>query len=144
MFIEGSAFTDFKPQIENLPKLLPDFNIIAWDPPGYGKSIPPQKQFTTDFLEKDATTVKELMDVLGVSKFSVLGWSDGGITGLILAGKYPDKVDKLLVFGSNAYIIDDELKIYDNIRDVNKWSAKMREPLEKLYGAEYFKTNWEA
>lgn len=141
--ILGSAFTDFKPQIENLPKLLPDFKVIAWDPPGYGKSIPPKRNFTLDFLEKDADILKDLMKVLGSPKFNVLGWSDGGITGLILAGKFAASVEKLIIFGSNAYIIDDELKIYDGIRDVSKWSPRMREPLEKLYGAEYFKTNWE-
>lgn len=87
--------------------------------------------------------MKLMMDALNVSKFSVLGWSDGGITGLILAGKYNECVDKLMIFGSNAYIVADELKIYESIRDVSKWSAKMREPLEKLYGAEYFKATWE-
>lgn len=50
----GSGTTDFKPQINDLPKLLPNFTIIAWDPPGYGKSIPPIRQFTTDFFAKDA------------------------------------------------------------------------------------------
>lgn len=83
------------------------------------------------------------MKTLNISKFNVLGWSDGGITGLILAGKYPENVDKLIVFGSNAYVIEEELKIYDEIRDVSKWSAKMREPMEKLYGAEKFRKNWE-
>ncbi|CAG9810770.1 unnamed protein product [Chironomus riparius] len=141
----GSCFTDFKPQIENLPKLLPNYQIIAWDPPGYGKSIPPKKEFTKDFLEKDADLVKDLLcDALKVDKFDVLGWSDGGIISLILAGKHPQNVQKLIIFGSNAFIIKDELKIYDSIRDVSKWSAKMREPLEKLYGAEYFKTTWES
>lgn len=141
--ILGSTFTDFKPQIENLPKLIPDYKIIAWDPPGYGKSIPPNKKFTKDFLEKDADVVKEMMDVLNVEKFNVLGWSDGGITGLILAGKYSKSVEKLLIFGSNAYIVEEELKIYDSIRDISKWSSRMREPLEKLYGHEYFKEKWE-
>lgn len=45
----GSAITDFKPQIEQLPKLLPNFTIIAWDPPGYGKSRPPNRTFPLDF-----------------------------------------------------------------------------------------------
>lgn len=63
---------------------------------------------------------------------------------MILAGKYPKNINKLIFFGSNAFIIEEEeLKIYDNIRDISKWSAKMREPLEKLYGAEYFKETWE-
>lgn len=87
--------------------------------------------------------MKGLLEALNIHKFSLLGWSDGGITALILAGKHPEAVEKLLIFGSNAYIIEDELKIYDGIRDVSKWSEKMRAPLEKLYGAEYFKENWE-
>jgi valacyclovir hydrolase len=122
---------------------LPNYNIIAWDPPGYGKSIPPERNFTTDFLEKDADVLKELMDALKISKYNLLGWSDGGITAMIIAGKYSENIEKLIIFGSNAYIIEDELKIYENIRDISKWSAKMREPLEKLYGAEYFRTKWE-
>lgn len=65
--------TDFKPQLENLPKLLPNYQVIAWDPPGYGKSIPPKKQFTVDFLEKDADLVNEMMNNLKVPRFDVLG-----------------------------------------------------------------------
>lgn len=84
------------------------------------------------------------MKTLNISKFNILGWSDGGITGLILAGKYPENVDKLIIFGSNAYVIEEELKIYDEIRDVSKWSAKMREPMEKLYGANNFRMIWAA
>lgn len=29
-----------------------------------------------------------------------------------------------------------------DIRDVSKWSAKMREPMEKVYGVEYFPQLW--
>ncbi|CAO1427093.1 unnamed protein product [Diamesa hyperborea] len=139
----GSALTDFKPQIHNLPVLLPEYSIIAWDPIGYGKSIPPKKEFSVDFLEKDADILKNMMEVLNVRKYSLLGWSDGGISALCLAGKYSENIDKLIIFGSNAYIISKELEIYDSIRDISKWSPKMREPLEKLYGAEYFKDTWE-
>lgn len=123
--------------------MIPEYSIIVWDPPGYGKSIPPERQFTTDFLENDADTLKQLLDILEIPKYNILGWSDGGITGMIMAGKYSDNVEKLIIFGSNAYIIEEELEIYESIRDVSKWSEKMREPLEKLYGAEYFRTKWE-
>lgn len=30
------------------------------------------------------------------------------------------------------------------IRDVSKWSARMRQPMEELYGAEVFAKTWEA
>lgn len=138
----GSAWTDFRPQIENLPKILKNSTIYAWDPPGYGKSIPPKRNFTVDFYEKDAQTAKEFMNELSIQKYSLLGWSDGGISAMILSANYPQNVEKLVIWGSNAYVLPSELKIYESIRDVKKWSEKMRKPLDDLYGAEYFATTW--
>lgn len=40
----------------------------------------------------------------GLEKISLVGWSDGGITALVVAVMYPHLVDKLVVFGSNAYV----------------------------------------
>uniref|UniRef100_A0A1A9WY48 AB hydrolase-1 domain-containing protein n=1 Tax=Glossina brevipalpis TaxID=37001 RepID=A0A1A9WY48_9MUSC len=138
----GSNWTDFKPQIEHLPQLLPNYTVVAWDPPGYGKSIPPKRNFSLDFFQNDARKAVELMKTLNRSKFSILGWSDGGITGLIVAGRYPENVDKLVIWGANAYVNDEDVNILKGIRDVKKWSARMREPLEKLYGAERFAEMW--
>ncbi|XP_040156889.1 valacyclovir hydrolase [Anopheles arabiensis] len=140
----GTAWTDFKPQIEGLPALLPHHRVIAWDPPGYGKSRPPDKQFTVDFYERDAAAAGELMQKLGFQRYSVVGWSDGGITGLVLAAKQPERVEKLVVWGSNSYISDTEANIYEGIRDVSKWSARMREPMEQVYGVEHFPKLWSA
>ncbi|XP_001843270.2 valacyclovir hydrolase [Culex quinquefasciatus] len=140
----GSAWTDFKPQIEQLPALLPNHRIVAWDPPGYGKSRPPNKTFGLDFYEKDAEAAAQLMEAVGLKRFSVLGWSDGGITGLVLAGTKPDVVEKLVIWGANAYITKPEAEIYEGVRDVSKWSARMREPMEKVYGKEGFPQIWSA
>ncbi|XP_049535344.1 valacyclovir hydrolase [Anopheles darlingi] len=140
----GTAWTDFKPQIEKLPTLLPQHKLIAWDPPGYGKSRPPEKRFSLDFFEQDAAAAHELMQKLGFDRYSIAGWSDGGITGMIQAANHPDRVEKLIIWGSNSYISDAETKIYEDIRDVSKWSARMREPMEKVYGVEYFPKLWSA
>uniref|UniRef100_A0A182SDR6 AB hydrolase-1 domain-containing protein n=1 Tax=Anopheles maculatus TaxID=74869 RepID=A0A182SDR6_9DIPT len=140
----GTAWTDFKPQIEGLPALLPHHRVIAWDPPGYGKSRPPEKEFTVDFFERDAAAASELMQKLGIHRYSIVGWSDGGITGLVMAANKPEEVDKLIVWGSNSYISDTEVKIYEDIRDVRKWSARMREPMEQVYGADHFPKLWSA
>jgi valacyclovir hydrolase len=43
----------------------------------------------------------------------MLGWSDGGITAMIAAAKYPEQIDKLVIWGANAYIIEQETKIYE-------------------------------
>lgn len=138
----GSSWTDFMPQIEQLPKLLPNYTIIAWDPPGYGKSIPPKREWGLDFFQNDARCAVDLMKTLKRPKFSIVGWSDGGITGLIAAGRYVDNIEKLIIWGAGAYLIPEEVKAFHNIRDVSKWSARMREPMEKVYGVERFAELW--
>lgn len=111
----GAAFTDFKPQIDKLPQLLPNYTIIAWDPPGYGKSIPPKRTFPLDFFHRDAAVANELMQTLDFPKYSILGWSDGGITGIIMAAKFNDSVEKLVIWGANSHILPEEIKIYESM-----------------------------
>ena len=80
----GTALTDFDPQIEGFSGSA--FTIIGWDPPGYGKSQPPVRDFK-NFFQEDARMAVDLMKTLGFQKFSLLGWSDGGITALIAAAR---------------------------------------------------------
>ncbi|KAM4705026.1 valacyclovir hydrolase [Rhinophrynus dorsalis] len=138
----GSSQTDFGPQLASWNKEL--FTIIAWDPRGYGKSIPPTRDFPSDFFERDAKDAIDLMQTLKFKKFSLVGWSDGGITALIAAGMYPSLIRKLVVWGSNAYVTEEDVKLYDAVKDVSKWSEKMRKPMEDLYGREYFSNTWKA
>lgn len=110
----GTASTDFQPQLDQLPALLPNYSIIAWDPPGYGKSRPPNRTFELDFFHRDAFVANALMRSLEFAKYSVLGWSDGGITGLLMAAKYQKSVEKLVIWGANSYILPEETKIYES------------------------------
>lgn len=57
----GTIWTEGKPQVEGFDR--EKFTLVAWDPPGYGKSRPPEKKFTTDFYEKDAESAYEFMKV---------------------------------------------------------------------------------
>ena len=68
----------------------------------------------------------------GYAKFNVLGWSDGGISGMIMAGKYQDVVNRLVIWGSNASVTEKDVVLYEAIHDMSKWSPKMREPLEGI------------
>ena len=45
-----------------------------------------------------------------------MGWSDGGITAMILAALAPENVGKLVLWGANAYVTPEEIKDYDKIR----------------------------
>ncbi|XP_076583169.1 valacyclovir hydrolase isoform X2 [Chaetodon auriga] len=138
----GSTRTDFGPQLKSLNKER--FTIVGWDPRGYGQSRPPDRDFPLDFFERDAKDAVDLMKALGFSKFSLLGWSDGGITALIAAAKNPDLIRKLVVWGANAFISQHDLELYNVVRDVSNWSVKMRKPMEELYGAQVFPKIWEA
>ena len=58
----GSTQSDFAPQLHGLSDV---FTVIAFDPRGYGKSIPPKRDFPDDFFERDAVDAAGLMNVLG-------------------------------------------------------------------------------
>lgn len=52
---------------------------------------------------------------LNVEKCSLLGWSDGGITSLIIAAKYPEIVNKLVVWGANASVGRKDFDAYESM-----------------------------
>lgn len=79
-----------------------------------------------------------------IDKYSLLGWSDGGITALIMASKAVDNVEKLIIWGSNAYVTEKDIESYEKIRDIQKWSPRMRQPFIDLYGEQYFSDTWNA
>lgn len=58
--------------------------------------------------------MEHLLQQIGFTKFSLLGWSDGGISSLILSAKYPESVEKLVVWGANSYVTPEEIQIYES------------------------------
>ncbi len=74
------------------------YKVIVADSRGHGKSLMGNQHFTYELLAEDWA---ELLNYLGISSAYVLGWSDGGIIGLLLASKYPGKIRKLAVMGAN-------------------------------------------
>ncbi|XP_015430846.1 PREDICTED: valacyclovir hydrolase [Dufourea novaeangliae] len=136
----GSIWTDFKPQIEGLDR--GKFTVVAWDPLGCGKSRPPDRTFPDDFFQRDAAHACNLMKLLGYPRFSLVGWSDGGITSLMLAAMFPENVQKMVSVAANAYVTPEELEIYQKYRNVDTWSEKMRAPMIAIYGEEYFRKTW--
>ncbi|XP_022094505.1 valacyclovir hydrolase-like isoform X2 [Acanthaster planci] len=136
----GSGRVDMKPQFEGLSK--DKYTLVTFDPRGYGKSRPPDRDFPLDFFHRDGKDAASLMSVLGHDRYSVLGWSDGAITGIIMAATYPDHVQKLLVWGGNAYVTKKDLDAYEATRDICKWSERMRAPMVELYDEEYFQKLW--
>lgn len=137
----GSATTDFSPQLAGLDKAR--FTLIGWDPPGYGASRPPERNFD-NFFAADAELAVKLMLTLGINRFSLLGWSDGGMTALIAAARSPEHVDKIVVMGANAFVSHQDMVMVNKVADVSAWSEKMRKPMEDIYGPEGFLKIWGA
>lgn len=136
----GSSKSDFTPQLENFNR--DKFTLVSLDFRGYGLTRPPQRDFPKDFYYRDARDALNVMKALGHEKYSVLGWSDGGNCGCIMAATAPQTIDKLCVWGSNSFVTPEELESYKSIRDVSKWSEKMRAPMVEQYGYEYFELLW--
>jgi valacyclovir hydrolase len=67
--ISGTIWSDFKPQIEGFNH--EKFQVVVWDPPGYGKSRPPDKQFDVNFYHTDADYAREMMKVWYIVKIKI-------------------------------------------------------------------------
>lgn len=88
----GGSANYWKP---NIPALAEDFHVIVYDHRGTGRSdraLP--DTVTVDDLADDMLS---LMDALGIPKASIIGHAAGGVAGLALALKAPDRLDRLIV-----------------------------------------------
>ncbi len=115
----GQSISAFINQVDVFKK---QFKVIIVDCRGRGNSTFDYNQELTYTLE--AQDIKLFLDKINIDKAHVLGWSDGGIIGLIMAIKYPEKVDKLIAIGANINpegLIDKDIKrFYKIIEDIKK------------------------
>jgi len=79
--------------------LAPHHTVIAMDSRGHGRSTRDPRPYGYDLMADD---VVALMDVLKVPKADIVGWSDGGILGLDLVMRHPDRVGKIFAFAANT------------------------------------------
>lgn len=74
-----------------------------------------------------------------------MGWSDGGITALMVAARYPEIVQRLVVWGAAAFVLAEEIPVYEKIRNIDSWSPKMLKAFLKVYKEDYLRrefSNW--
>lgn len=92
----GGSINAFKYQIPFFEK---HFKVIAIDSRLHGKSGGSPDTISYDLMASDFCA---LLDYLQIDSAYVLGWSDGGINGLIMAMQCPEKVKMLAVSGANV------------------------------------------
>ncbi|MBP6576364.1 MAG: alpha/beta hydrolase [Chryseobacterium sp.] len=86
---------------KEIPELSKHFKIIAMDTRAQGKSTDTSTEPLTYI--KFADDVKALEDELKLKKINILGWSDGGNTGIEFAIKYPKNTNKVITSGANVF-----------------------------------------
>jgi len=99
ILLEGNngLISDFYNQISFFSK---QFRVIAIDTRGQGKSLDFAKN---DYdYEKLSADLFQIINHLKLGKVNIVGWSDGGITGLIFNSKNPNLVNKLVTIGANT------------------------------------------
>ena len=91
-----SSSEDWSAQVSDL---MQDHLVIVADSRGHGRSTRDERPFSYDLMTDDYIA---LLDFLKIPKVDVVGASDGGIIGLDMAMRYPERLDDLFAQGANV------------------------------------------
>ena len=80
----GGSIKDFTNQI---PYFSKDYQVILADSRAQGKSLDESDSLSYEMMTDD---LNALLDHLKIKSCNVIGWSDGGIEGLLLAIRHPE------------------------------------------------------
>jgi 3-oxoadipate enol-lactonase/4-carboxymuconolactone decarboxylase len=82
------------------------FRCLRYDTRGHGRSQVTEPGFSVDDLAED---LAGLLAALGIPRAHVVGLSLGGMTGQVLAVLHPEKVDRLVLVATSAYMPPQDL-----------------------------------
>jgi pimeloyl-ACP methyl ester carboxylesterase len=81
--------------------LMKSHRVIVADSRGHGRSTRNEQPYGYDLMASDYVA---LLDYLKIEKTALVGWSDGGIIGLDIAMKHPDRLTKLFAHAANVTV----------------------------------------
>jgi pimeloyl-ACP methyl ester carboxylesterase len=93
----GGSINNFLYQI---PYFSKKYKVIIADSRAQGNSKDEADSLSYEMMADDYAA---LLDQMKIDSAYVIGWSDGGINGLLLAIRHPEKVKKLAVTGANLW-----------------------------------------
>lgn len=136
----GGSINNFVYQI---PYFAKNYQVIIADSRAQGKSIDHTDSLSYEMMTDD---LNALLDKLNLKQCYVIGWSDGGIEGLMLAIRHPEKVKKLAVTGANLwpdtsavdpFVYNYALKLnkvgQDTIKKIKNVTPEMKNQLKLLH-----------
>ncbi|MFD1788272.1 alpha/beta fold hydrolase [Sphingomonas floccifaciens] len=75
--------------------------VIRFDSRGHGASDAPDGEYSVDMLGEDALAI---LDALGIARADFLGVSQGGMTGMWLAARHPQRIGRLVLANTTPFI----------------------------------------
>lgn len=114
-----------------IPALAKDHKVIAPEQQAHGRTKDmPGRPLTYEQMAEDTAA---LLEKLNVGPVDIIGWSDGGNVGLLLAIRYPKLIRKLVVTGANYRSdgVDPEaLKWLDSVK-AEEWPKEILDAQQK-------------
>ncbi|WP_042263778.1 alpha/beta fold hydrolase [Paraburkholderia heleia] len=86
-----------------IPLLATHYHLIAPDFPGFGQSDAPSPTAYTYTFDHLAQTTSELLDQLGVNRYSLYLHDYGGPVGFRIMVAHPERLQALVIQNANAY-----------------------------------------
>jgi len=124
----GGSIGSFNKQIKFFSR---HYRVIVADSRSQGISYDSEDSLSYEMMADDYNA---LLDSLRIDSCYVLGWSDGGINGLLLAIRHPRKVKKLAITGANlwsdttaidSYILKKTKHYYDSLlHSIDKYNER--------------------
>lgn len=99
LFIHGNggSMRDFRHQVIAFAK---SHKVVLVDSRAQGRSVDPGDSLSYEMMADD---MDALLEHLKIDSCYVVGWSDGGITAILLALRHPKRVRKLAATGANLW-----------------------------------------
>lgn len=112
-------------------RLAAEFRVIQAERRGHGRTPDVPGPLTYDAMAADTVA---LLEHLGLGPLPLVGYSDGGIVGLLVAIGRPDLVASLVAIGPNARVDGLTAETLEWLRTVTPatWPAENREAYERL------------
>jgi pimeloyl-ACP methyl ester carboxylesterase len=118
----GGSINNFLYQI---PYFSKSYKVIVADSRAQGKSEDLNDSLSFEMMADDFSA---LLDKLHIDSCYVLGWSDGGINGLLLAIRHPEKVKKLAITGANLWPDSSAISAEDYMGGLNYYNSLAEKP----------------
>lgn len=121
LFMHGFTGTAMSHFANEITLLSPLCTIIAPDLRGYGSSAPPHREFGPDFYQRDADDMATLLAHLELTNVTVIGFSDGAESALLLAATVPERIKRVIVWGVCGQISPEMVQRVRRWLPVEQW-----------------------